>query len=76
MLSKQDLVALFFLISEMERNLSLLEMPEPLNPGSDEDRWLLDAELIMQATLDKEEASEKLSIDHQEKEDETVVEPI
>ena len=30
----------------------------------------------MQATLDKEEASEKLSIDHQEKEDETVVEPI
>ena len=36
-------------------------MPEPLNPGSDEDRWLLDAELIMQATLDKEEVSEKTS---------------
>ena len=36
-------------------------MPEPLNPGSDEDRWLLDAELIMQATLDKEEFTEKLS---------------
>ncbi len=39
----------------------LLEMPEPLNPGSDEDRWLLDAELILQATLDKEEVSEKSS---------------
>ena len=39
----------------------LLEMPEPLNPGSDEDRWLLDAELIMQATLDKEEVSEQQS---------------
>ncbi len=39
----------------------LLEMPEPLNPGSDEDRWLLDAELIMQATLDKEEISEQRS---------------
>ena len=41
----------------------LLEMPEPLNPGSDEDRWLLDAELIMQATLDKEQLSEQLSED-------------
>ena len=39
----------------------LLEMPEPLNPGSDEDRWLLDAELIMQATLDKEKVSDQLS---------------
>jgi len=39
----------------------LLEMPEPINPGSDEDRWLLDAELIMQATLDKEKISEKPS---------------
>ena len=28
---------------------------------SDEDRWLLDAELIMQATLDKEEVSEQES---------------
>ncbi len=36
-----------------------LEMPEPLNPGSDEDRWLQDAELLMQATLDKEAISEK-----------------
>ena len=47
----------------------LLEMPEPLNPGSDEDRWLLDAELIMQATLDKEEVSEKLSKESQFKEE-------
>jgi len=48
----------------------LLEMPEPLNPGSDEDRWLLDAELIMQATLDKEKVSDQLlkeSDDVQEK---------
>ena len=44
-------------------------MPEPLNPGSDEDRWLLDAELIMQATLDKEEVSEKLSKETQFKEE-------
>ena len=43
-----------------------------LNPGSDEDRWLLDAELIMQATLDKEEVSEKLSKENQEKEEQIV----
>ena len=36
-----------------------LEMPEPLNPGSDEDRWLQDAELIMQATLDQEKISDQ-----------------
>ncbi len=29
-----------------------LEMPEPLNPGGSEDRWLQDAELFMQANLD------------------------
>ena len=27
-------------------------MPEPLNPGGDEDRWLQDAELLMEASLD------------------------
>ena len=48
-------------------------MPEPLNPGSDEDRWLLDAELIMQATLDKEEVSEKLSKANQTKKEELVL---
>tara|TARA_B100000700_G_C15019221_1_gene844820 strand:- start:1120 stop:2427 length:1308 start_codon:yes stop_codon:yes gene_type:complete len=41
----------------------LLEMPEPLNPGSDEDRWLQDAELIMQATLDKEKLSQESKIE-------------
>ena len=50
----------------------LLEMPEPLNPGSDEDRWLLDAELIMQATLDKEEVLEKQSKESQIQEEELV----
>ena len=46
----------------------LLEMPEPLNPGSDEDRWLLDAELIMQATLDKEKVSDQLLKESDDKE--------
>jgi len=51
-------------------------MPEPLNPGSDEDRWLLDAELIMQATLDKEEVSEKLLKESQEKEEQMILKEI
>ena len=51
-------------------------MPEPLNPGSDEDRWLQDAELIMQATLDKEEVSEKLSKESQIKEEQLIREEI
>ena len=54
----------------------LLEMPEPLNPGSDEDRWLLDAELIMQATLDKEEVSEKLFKENHSKEEQSISEEI
>ena len=29
-----------------------LEIPEPLNPGGPEDRWLQDAELLMEASLD------------------------
>ncbi len=32
----------------------ILDMPEPLNPGATEDRWLQDAELLMGATLDRE----------------------
>ncbi len=51
----------------------LLEMPEPLNPGSDEDRWLQDAELIMQATLDKEIVSEQLGEANQTNEKELVL---
>ncbi len=31
-----------------------LEMPEPLNPGSTDDRWLQDAELFMEANLDRQ----------------------
>ena len=51
-------------------------MPEPLNPGSDEDRWLLDAELIMQATLDKEEVSESDSKEIPTKEEELVLKKV
>ena len=54
----------------------LLEMPEPLNPGSDEDRWLLDAELIMQATLDKEKISETPTNENQTIEAELVLKDI
>ncbi len=37
-----------------------LDIPEPLNPGGAEDRWLQDAELLMGANLDRQglEASE------------------
>ena len=31
-----------------------LEMPEPLNPGGSDDRWIKDAQLLMEAKLDKE----------------------
>ncbi len=31
----------------------VLELPEPLNPGSSEDRWLHDAEILMGANLDR-----------------------
>ncbi|RZO12021.1 MAG: S41 family peptidase [Synechococcus sp. MED-G135] len=33
----------------------LLDQPEPLNPGGDGDRWLIDAERIMEAMLDRSE---------------------
>ncbi len=39
-----------------------LEMPEPINPGGSEDRWLQDAELIIGAALDRE-SLEKSSIE-------------
>ena len=32
----------------------ILELPEPINPGGPEDRWLQDAELYMQANLDRQ----------------------
>ncbi len=33
----------------------ILEMPQPQNPGGEEDRWLQDAELMLSATLDRED---------------------
>lgn len=54
----------------------LLELPEPLNPGSDEDRWLQDAELIMQATLDKKEISDQGSEESQLNEKQPIAEEI
>jgi len=54
----------------------LLELPEPLNPGSDEDRWLQDAELIMQATLDTKEISAQNSAENQSNEKQHVAEEI
>ena len=42
----------------IEPNKSL-DNPEPLNPGSTDDRWLQDAELFMEANLDKQLIEEK-----------------
>ncbi len=36
----------------------LLDLPEPLNPGSSTDRWLQDAELLMGATIDRKQLKE------------------
>ena len=33
----------------------ILEQPEPLNPGGTEDRWLKDAQLFMEANLDRQD---------------------
>ncbi|WP_036891672.1 carboxyl-terminal processing protease CtpZ, partial [Prochlorococcus marinus] len=41
---------------EPDRNL---EMPEPLDPGGSEDRWLLDAELLMEANIDLQEVQKE-----------------
>ena len=32
----------------------ILELPEPLNPGEEDDRWLKDAELLIGANLDRD----------------------
>ena len=40
----------------------VLEMPEPLNPGSDEDRWIKDAEFYMEASLDSDEIDQTNSL--------------
>ena len=33
----------------------ILEQPEPLNPGGSDDRWLKDAQLLMEANLDRQD---------------------
>ncbi len=48
-----------------------LDMPEPLNPGGTEDRWLQDAELLMGATIDRQNL-EQLSLDKLSLEKETI----
>tara|TARA_Y100001968_G_scaffold331077_1_gene384657 strand:+ start:1054 stop:2355 length:1302 start_codon:yes stop_codon:yes gene_type:complete len=37
----------------------LLELPEPINPGGSEDRWLQDAQLYMEASLDRKNIEAK-----------------
>ncbi|CAI8402893.1 MAG: Uncharacterised protein [Synechococcus sp. MIT S9220] len=32
----------------------ILDGPEPLNPGGEGDRWLSDAELVLQSMIDQE----------------------
>ena len=49
----------------------ILDPPEPLNPGGEEDRWLHDAELWMEAQIDRAqdaqlETTEDLQIDSAE----------
>ncbi len=50
-----------------------LDLPEPLNPGSSEDRWLQDAELFMEANLDLQNIE---IADKTEKEDPETIESI
>tara|TARA_Y100001968_G_scaffold300192_1_gene311405 strand:- start:529 stop:1800 length:1272 start_codon:yes stop_codon:yes gene_type:complete len=45
---------------EPDRNLDL---PEPLNPGSNDDRWLQDAELYMETILDRQEIAPSSSLE-------------
>ncbi len=60
---------------EPDRNL---ELPEPLNPGGAEDRWLIDAELFMEANLDLQENSEEIKTTEEatsESSDELMISP-
>ncbi len=34
----------------------LLDQPEPLNPGGEGDRWLTDAERVLEAIIDRQTA--------------------
>ncbi len=40
-----------------------LDLPEPLNPGATEDRWLKDASLFLQASLDQKGIEEENAIE-------------
>jgi len=44
----------------------VLDLPEPLNPGSTEDRWLQDAELLMGATLDRQNIEDSAEEEEEE----------
>ncbi len=48
----------------------LLDMPEPLNPGDSEDRWLQDAELLLEASLDRKDL-EEISFQEEDNKDTT-----
>ncbi len=52
---------------EPDRNL---DKPEPLNPGGTEDRWLQDAELLMEANLDQDMLEETANNINEKKESE------
>ena len=45
----------------------VLELPEPLSPGGPEDRWLQDAELYMEASLDRAKLNNEQVIKDQAK---------
>ena len=44
----------------------VLDLPEPLTPGSTEDRWLQDAELLMGATLDRQNIEDSAEEEEEE----------
>ena len=51
----------------------ILDGPEPLNPGGEGDRWLSDAELVLQSMIDQE--ASQASPDSMSVTDEVVAEP-
>ena len=38
----------------------ILDQPEPLNPGGEGDRWLNDAERVLQALIEQEHPSDQI----------------
>lgn len=49
-----------------------LEAPEPINPGGSDDRWLQDAQLAMEATLDRQIAEQETPTENPEETTEEV----